>query len=294
MENAARALEIAAGVLIAIMILSLLAYFFASLSTMPKQENESMTTQQLHAFNTEYEAYRKSTMYGVDVISCLNKAENNNKKYNEGEGFLSGLVYSKNEGGKNDPYYVDVFVRVNSCLEESLELWYIHDNQEDQYFGNTDDDSRYGEYTMSKVGFSFPSDYRRFQPNTRIGTKSEVLEGDGFLNPGGGEDISSRAKFELYPLNGNSNNYYSLRDSEELHELLKNSGNNMVQTVTNNTKRDYDIYTKVIWKTALYDMKTRKFKCDYVEYSADTGRVIALYFSEIPKRERPEAVIVPR
>ena len=147
---------------------------------------------------------------------------------------------------------------------------------------------------MSKVGFSFPSDYRKFQPNTRIGTKSEVLEGDGFLNPGGGEDISSRAKFELYPLNGNSNNYYSLRDSEELHELLKNSGNNMVQTVTNNTKRDYDIYTKVIWKTALYDMKTRKFKCDYVEYSADTGRVIALYFSEIPKRERPEAVIVPR
>lgn len=293
MENAARALEIAAGVLIALIILSLLAYFFASISTMPTQENKSMTTEQLHAFNTEYEAYRKSTMYGVDVISCLNKAENNNRKYNEGEGFLSGLVYSKNEGNKNDPYYVDIFVRIESCLEETLELYRIEDNQDVPYFGNTDSESIYGGYNMRRVGFSFPSEYRKFGPDTIIGTKSEVLEGAGYLNPGGGIDISSRAKFDLYELKGNSTNYYSLRDSVELAELLKNSGNNMVQTVTNNTKTNYNIYTKVIWKTALYDMKTRKFKCDYVEYSADTGRVIALYFSEIPKRVRPEAVMLP-
>ncbi len=35
------------------------------------------------------------------------------------------------------------------------------------------------------------------------------------------------------------------------------------------------------WKTALYDFKTRKFKCESMTYSSVTGRVISMVFAEI-------------
>ena len=294
MENTARALEIAAGVLIALMILSLIAYFFSSISAMPTQENESMTTKQLHEFNTEYEVYRKSAMYGVDVISCLNKAWNNNKKYNEGEGFLSGLIYSKQENNRTDAYYVDVYVRIVKPLEESLTLYRIENNEEFPEYEIGPSHPKYSKiinFTMGQVGFVFPSTYTTFSASRPIlPAQGVVLSGSGYLVPGGGSPLTTD-KFDPESIDG-SKNYYSLRDSTELQELLKNSGNNMVQTITNTTKQDYDAYTKLIWHTALYDMKTRKFKCDYVEYSADTGRVVALYFTQFktPKELKNDAI----
>ena len=40
MENAARALEISAGVLLGVMLMALVAYFFSSISRMPEGEDE--------------------------------------------------------------------------------------------------------------------------------------------------------------------------------------------------------------------------------------------------------------
>ena len=80
MENAAKALGIAAGVLLAVILMSLIAYFFSNLSEWPQQQDDMESAEQLAKFNKEYEVYEKSQMYGVDVISCLNKAKSNNEK----------------------------------------------------------------------------------------------------------------------------------------------------------------------------------------------------------------------
>lgn len=84
MENAAKALEMAAGVMLGVILMALVTYFFTTVSSWPKNEEDIMSVDQLAKFNLEYEVYNKSMMYGVDVISCLNKVISNNEKYAQG------------------------------------------------------------------------------------------------------------------------------------------------------------------------------------------------------------------
>lgn len=74
MENAAKALVIAGGILLAIMILSLLVYMLGTTSRMAQAQDEKKVAEQLVAFNNEYEAYNKSRLYGIEVITVVNKA----------------------------------------------------------------------------------------------------------------------------------------------------------------------------------------------------------------------------
>ena len=117
MENASKALEIAAGVLLGVLIMSLIAYFFTSISTWPEQEDNEKELEQTAKFNLEYEVYDKKGMYGADVISCLTKAINNNEKYYEGGSFLSGQKYG-------EKYWVNVYVKLNSCLKEEIYVYH--------------------------------------------------------------------------------------------------------------------------------------------------------------------------
>lgn len=79
MENASKALVIAGGVLIAIMILAALAYAAGQWGLIPQAMEQNKEAQQLAKFNQEYESYNKDVMYGSDVVSVLNKAISNNR-----------------------------------------------------------------------------------------------------------------------------------------------------------------------------------------------------------------------
>lgn len=85
MENASNALLMAGGVLLSLIVLGLLILGFNQLREYPKQQEEVLKAEQLATFNKEYEAYEKERMYGTDIISVLNKAINNNKKYADNE-----------------------------------------------------------------------------------------------------------------------------------------------------------------------------------------------------------------
>lgn len=79
MENAAKALIIAGGILIAILILSLLVYAFSTNRKMAMQQEKIRLAEQAAEFNSGYQAYNKKVMYGADVISVINKAAEYNK-----------------------------------------------------------------------------------------------------------------------------------------------------------------------------------------------------------------------
>ena len=81
MENATKALLIAGGILIALIILSLCIMMFNRIANIKKEQESQIKTEQILAFNAEYEAYDKQVMYGVDVITLINKVAENNKKY---------------------------------------------------------------------------------------------------------------------------------------------------------------------------------------------------------------------
>ncbi|MCI9286875.1 MAG: hypothetical protein HFJ57_02665 [Clostridia bacterium] len=83
MENASKALMIAGGVLIALMIITLLVYMFTSMSDVFKSEDEIKRIEELEAYNKEYESYNRKLLRGADIISLMNKAISNNKKYED-------------------------------------------------------------------------------------------------------------------------------------------------------------------------------------------------------------------
>lgn len=83
MENATNALLIAGAVLISVIILAALFLAFTQLQEYPKQQAEMERIAQIERFNREYLSYQKSRMYGTDVITVINKAISNNKKYED-------------------------------------------------------------------------------------------------------------------------------------------------------------------------------------------------------------------
>lgn len=81
MENTTKALLIAGGVLIALIIITMFILMFNRISNIQKEQEEQTKIDQLTAFNAEFEAYNKKLMFGADVITLINKAMENNKQY---------------------------------------------------------------------------------------------------------------------------------------------------------------------------------------------------------------------
>lgn len=82
MENASKALIMAAGILIGILILSLAVYLFASFGANSKEIYDRIEQNQLTQYNAQYNVFldRKDiTIY--EIISVANLAAENNKKY---------------------------------------------------------------------------------------------------------------------------------------------------------------------------------------------------------------------
>ena len=75
MENASKALLIAAGIFFAMLILTMIMYMSSTITEMGEAQESKRAAEQLAAFNAEYEAYNKKLMYGTDVITVINKAK---------------------------------------------------------------------------------------------------------------------------------------------------------------------------------------------------------------------------
>ena len=81
MENATKALLIAGGILIGLMIITLFVFMLRNVATIKNQERQKEEKERLFAWNAEWEAYNKKVLYGVDIISVINKAQQNNSDY---------------------------------------------------------------------------------------------------------------------------------------------------------------------------------------------------------------------
>ena len=126
MENAARALTMAAGVLIGIMIISIAVYLFTSLGN---------TSSEIDKFNSQFlKYYGLGTCTAHDIVSIANLAKNSNEYYEleEGSGFnyyvnVCVIDYIDNNGSKKternfeklDEAKYTEFIQNNSTVEEN-------------------------------------------------------------------------------------------------------------------------------------------------------------------------------
>ena len=96
MENASKALLMAAGVLIAVMLLSIIVYMSTSMTRIADAQDQRTEAEQLAAFNKEYEVYNRKKLYGTDIITVVNKAINHN--------------YNMQTANVDDHYYINISI----------------------------------------------------------------------------------------------------------------------------------------------------------------------------------------
>lgn len=89
MENASKALLIAGGVLIGLLVISALLLMFNQISDYNKEQTNTKATIQLANFNQEYTRYARDNLQGVDMISLANKVAD----YNTRSGTVGEIDY---------------------------------------------------------------------------------------------------------------------------------------------------------------------------------------------------------
>ena len=100
MENATKAMLIAAGVLIGIMIISLGVALFAELDTYVESSYEQIRFNEQNSFNAKFTKYIRNDLTIHDVITAANLANENNNSYNATE----------EERGNQSSLYVAVYL----------------------------------------------------------------------------------------------------------------------------------------------------------------------------------------
>lgn len=82
MENASKALLMAGGVLIGILILTLAVYLFLSFGAQSKEIHAQITANQLTQHNAKYNIYSgRNDVTIYDIVSVANQAKENNDYY---------------------------------------------------------------------------------------------------------------------------------------------------------------------------------------------------------------------
>ena len=109
MENATKAMIIAAGVLIGIMILSLGVVLYEELSSYVESSHEEIRFNELNKFNTQFTQYINNSgeLTIQDVVTAANLAHQNNVKYN----------VTEEQRGDESSFYVAIYLNKNISLE---------------------------------------------------------------------------------------------------------------------------------------------------------------------------------
>lgn len=83
MENASKALLMAGGILLALLIIGALVIFFTNLADYNNSTDASVKQSQIAEFNNQFEPYNKDDLTLMELKSVYNKIINNNSNYPE-------------------------------------------------------------------------------------------------------------------------------------------------------------------------------------------------------------------
>lgn len=110
MENASRALVIAGGVLLSLIIIGVVMFAYRGITSLQKEKDISLSNEQVSKINEQIEKYtKKSVIYGSEVLSICNAIEDYSRKYPESEGYpkITAIIKIKADGSNDDEYNVE-------------------------------------------------------------------------------------------------------------------------------------------------------------------------------------------
>lgn len=112
MENASRALVIAGGVLLSLIIIGVVMFAYRGITSLQKEKDISLSNEQVSKINEQIEKYtKKSVIYGSEVLSICNAIEDYSRKYPESEGYpkITAIIKIKADVKDNG---------IKECFEE--------------------------------------------------------------------------------------------------------------------------------------------------------------------------------
>lgn len=241
MENATKALTIAASVLIAVVILGALLLTFNSLSSYQNTNTKNTREAQVIEFNNQYEIFNRKEVRGSDLYSLLNKVVDYNRR-------KSTDVGKEDDEGKYIAY-------------KSMTVSYDLNNQKSDF--TFDGTSRIFIQNDMTVDLTTKKINQFTQLVTqKVTAIEEIADEDGLQNLVVG--ISN--------LFGKTNE----QDKEKAIKLWNNNAKTKVtkyEELNTDYNRDaiYTYYEFIQFKRAI-------FECKNVEYDDGTGRIISMSF----------------
>lgn len=103
MENASKALVMAGGILISMLVIGLLVFFFNNLSELQNIKQSDSEVEAITEFNKQYDVYARN-VYGSELLSIANKI----RDYNKREGNLKG--YEE----------IELYIQIESDLDKKF------------------------------------------------------------------------------------------------------------------------------------------------------------------------------
>lgn len=254
MENASKALLMAAGVLLSLMVISMLWFMFNGLKDFKTEEQSSERQAQVTKFNEQYETYARDDLRGSELLSVLNKVIDYNERKADVSSTAGGTTTNEGAGLAYDPMTIS-FTFANNDIEKLR-----YDNTErlfkDSNYAETNNKSNFKEKILN-ITDNLESSYGKSVIQNLSGNISAIYLSNSASDM---DKIRAFAKFKtLAPKKvGTINNY---------NELI---GNNQL-------KEDIYKYYEFTQFKRLY------FKCTGTKYNKQTGRITELTFDSTGK-----------
>lgn len=265
MENSTKAIIIAGGMFILIMVITLLVVFGRSLSSYMQGQHDKEIVKQVTEFNNKFANYQGTELRGNELISVLNRVIDYNALEAGEYGYDPVLV----EIDLVDRNALDSVIKFNSTDENFLFKKNVRKIKNSK---DSDDELK----TISQKGTTILSKYSQDDANyipKLTDTKLQKLSAE-ISNIVQEQDNSSW----LDGYDGDRIAVYNRTRAKKLTSILGYTveedgtcavnSKNILNAVTNAT-REYYQYTQ---------FKRIMFKCTSIEYSQDTGRINKMSF----------------
>ena len=276
MEDASKALMMAASILIGVILLTVFVATISRISNWSDAQDDMKEAEQIAEFNKEYEVYQKSAMYGVDVISCLNKAKSNNEKYVEGDGFTGNYSHSKDRE-------VNVTIELTTPLSETISVTamqfnnFINGYRESAIYDTSNTvENKFGTNLKLKDVFDIDEEKQLTSFDKNDFFKYEMSRNDS------GIQVNKKHQLVDSTISDDNNTVLKiLAHSNNPRQIVKNT-ETLANFVYNPSAQPPSYgWNTATWSTYLYSFKQKRFKCTNLEYSSQTGLVNKIEFIEI-------------
>ena len=308
MENATKALMMAGGVLLALLVISLLVYAWGSFSDYYDNQSSLSDIEDLTEFNLQFTNYDRDDVMGYEIISLMNKVVDYNN--------TSSTLDAADSNDAYDP--IEMIVNGASSggwtalTFGSLEIYIGADETSGTTYkyGNTNGDPLLFEKTTYYVGLDNSTNTSTYLTNT-LYLDTLISSITGWSNSTMGSDTVatnvaksmssialtlSQLKYNLTyngmtfaesynnaiqtynSLTGSTS--YATTDLTTTNTNIYTEYTNMIRDLCGDTSSGATVHTNsILAYYEYYQFKRGIFTCDKIDYDSDTGRVSSIEFT---------------